>query len=479
MANANPPNLLLITADQYRGDCLGLAGHPAVMTPNLDSWFNDGAYFPRAYSECPSCIAARRTLITGMTPYSHGLPGYRDQVPFNPPTTMMRELHDGGWQTMCVGKMHFTPQRKHHGYETMILYEGQQRFGDYVDDYEEWLKTQTSLTERDHGVDSNSWHARPSHLPEELHNTTWVVDQAIELLRRRDPTRPFFLWVSFHRPHAPLDPPQVYWDMYADAKLPEPVISEWSMDHAIPPPLDPNAWQGYLSERDQRRAQIGYYALITQIDYQIGRLFQEMRRLRCLDSTFSMMTADHGEMLGDHHLWRKSYGYEGSARVPFLCRFGPLTDIEKGQAHQHAVGLQDVMPTMLDAAELSIPDSVEGRSILPILRGETDQWRDTFHGEHADCYDPKESMHFLTDGKRKYIWFPLTGKEQFFDLEADPEERNDLSDHPGRESERVAWRERLIERLARRNDGFSDGKQLIRKQFALDSYIEHGQYNHD
>jgi arylsulfatase A-like enzyme len=192
-----------------------------------------------------------------------------------------------------------------------------------------------------------------------------------------------------------------------------------------------------------------------------------------------MMTADHGEMLGDHHLWRKSYGYEGSARVPFLCRFGPLTDIEKGQAHQHAVGLQDVMPTMLDAAELSIPDSVEGRSILPILRGETDQWRDTFHGEHADCYDPKESMHFLTDGKRKYIWFPLTGKEQFFDLEADPEERNDLSDHPGRENELVAWRERLIERLARRDDGFSDGKQLIRKQFALDSYIEHGQYNHD
>ena len=471
------PNILLITTDQHRGDCLGIAGHPAVMTPNLDSWFDTGAYFPRAYSEAPSCIPARRTLISGQSPYGHDLPGYQDRIPFNPPTTMMLELRNNGYQTMCSGKMHFSPQRKAHGFEKMVLHEGKQRFDDYIDDYEEWLRRKTQMSERQHGMDSNSWMARPSQLPEELHNTTWTVDQAIELLRRRDPTRPFFLWVSFLRPHAPLDPPQVYWDMYKDAELPQPPHSDWSMKHAVPPPLNPNAWQGYLNERDQRRAQIGYYALITQIDHQIGRLFEEMGRLGCERETFSLITADHGEMLGDHHLWRKSYAYEGSARVPFVMRFprsGALSDLPAGRAYQQVVGLQDVMPTLLDVAGLDIPESVEGRSLLPVLRsgtGEGVAWRDCLHGEHADCYDPSESMHYLTDGKRKYIWFTLSGDEQFFNLEADPEERYDLASDENHAGEVAEWRQRLIDRLGARDDGFSDGKKLIPQQFTLDRYI--------
>jgi len=210
----NRPNILLITADQLRGDCLGIAGHPTVLTPNIDSWLQDGAYFPRSYSEAPSCIPARRTIISGQTPYTQGLPGYKDCVPFNPEHTMMRSLADVGYHCFCSGKMHFTPQRKRHGFHTMVLYEGLQRFGDYKDDYEEWLKERTPIPEHHHGLDSNSWHARPYHLPEELHNTTWVADMSIKLLERRDPESPFFLWTSFHRPHAPLDAPQVYWDMY-------------------------------------------------------------------------------------------------------------------------------------------------------------------------------------------------------------------------------------------------------------------------
>jgi arylsulfatase len=483
--NPTAPNILLITTDQHRGDCLGIAGHPAVMTPNLDYWFESGAYFPRAYSEAPTCIPARRALISGMSPFGCGLPGYQDGVPFDPPTTMMHEFRANGWQTMCSGKMHFSPQRKHHGFETMVLHEGQQRFDDYIDDYDEWLKARSPLHERQHGMDSNSWMARPSHLPEELHNTTWTVDAAIELLRRRDPTRPFFLWLSFVRPHAPLDPPQVYWDMYADAELPPPSISEWSMKHAVPPPLEPNAWRGFLNERDQRRAQIGYYACITQIDHQIGRLLEEMRRLDCCNETFMAMTADHGEMLGDHHLWRKSYAYEGSARVPFLMRFptrGPLADLPTGQAHQHVVGLQDVMPTLLDVAGLDIPEHVEGRSLLPLLRddqsgGAQAEWREFLHGEHADCYDPDESMHYLTDGQRKYIWFPYTGDEQFFDLVADPGERDNLAQQPDHADEVALWRGRLVAKLADRGDGFSDGTKLIQKQFTLEPYIEEHPYN--
>ena len=473
------PNVLLITTDQQRGDCLGLAGHPAVMTPNIDSWLDNGAYFPRAYTESPSCIPARRTLITGMTPFGHGLPGYRDLVPFSPPNTMMEELRTAGYQTMCSGKMHFSPQRKAHGFERMVLHEGMQRFGDYVDDYEDWLATHTRVRERQHGMDSNSWMARPSHLPEELHNTTWMVDQAIELLRRRDPTRPFFLWLSFLRPHAPLDPPQVYWDMYADADLPDPALGEWSMGHAVPPPLGPNAWEGYVTPRDQRRAQIGYYACITQIDHQIGRLFEEMGRLGCSNDTFSMLTSDHGEMLGDHHLWRKSYAYEGSARVPFVARFPRGCEWRAGAVASEVVGLQDVMPTVLEVAGVPIPDTVEGRSLVPLFRGEDVEWRPHIHGEHAECYSPDNTMQFLTDGKRKYVWFPPTGEEHFFDLEADPDELHNLARVAARADEVADWRRRLAVQLAGRGDGLSDGERLAQVSVDLEHYVETGPYNRD
>jgi len=469
---AKRPNILLITTDQQRGDCLGLDGNHPVQTPNLDAWLEEGAYFPRAYSECPSCIAARRTIITGQSPFRHGLPGYRDQVPFHPEHTMMRCLRDAGYHTFCSGKMHFTPQRKHHGFEQMILHEGRQRFDDYLDDYEAWLRQRTEVGERSHGVDSNSWHARAFHLPEYLHSTNWTVDMAIHLLERRDPTRPFFLWVSFLRPHAPLDPPQVYWDMYADVDLPPPPLGEWSMEHAHPPPLDPNAWEGYLPGHLQHRAQIGYYACITHIDQQIGRLLEELRRMRLANDTFMLMTSDHGEMLGDHHLWRKSYPYEGSARIPVVLRFPRTWDIPTGQISDRVVGLQDVMPTMLDAAGVEIPDTVEGHSVLAPLCGET-EWRAYLHGEHAECYSPDNAMHYLTDGKEKYVWFPPTGQEQLFDLQADPQELHDLAADPANEPRVKPWRERLTKQLAGRPDGFSDGDKLIAKPFDLQFYIDH------
>ena len=486
---AKRPNLLLITTDQMRGDCLGLARrsaertegtasdsvHHPVFTPNLDHWFAHGAYFPRAYSECPSCIPARRTLITGQTPYTQGLPGYRDCVPFHPEVTMMRELAHAGYHTFGSGKMHFYPQRNLNGFHQTILHEGRQRFDNYVDDYEEWLKRHTSAGERDHGVDSNSWLARPSHLPEHLHVTNWTVEMAIEQLKRRDPDVPFFLWVSFIKPHPPYDPPQIYWDMYADMDVPKPPGGDWCRENAMDIPLDPNAWRGRLSSTMQRRAQIGYYASITHIDQQIGRLLEEMRKQKVLNDTFMLMTADHGEMLGDHCLWRKTYAYEGSARVPFVVRF-PMNNGWKCQQELNVpVGLQDVMPTMLDMAGVPVPDTVEGRSLVPLLNGESSDWRPYLHGEHAECYAADQTMQYLTDGREKYVWFPATGKEQLFDLKKDPHETSDLARDEEKEHRLVRWRKIMVKQLAGRSDGLSDGKQLIPRNVTCDDYIQPGE----
>lgn len=119
------------------------------------------------------------------------------------------------------------------------------------------------------------------------------------------------------------------------------------------------------------------------------------------------------------------------------------------------------MPTLLEAAGVSIPDSVEGRSLLPLLRGASDEWRPFLHGECCDIPTLKSGMQYLTDGRRKYIWFPGLGREQFFDLEQDPREMNDLASQPDRAEEIAVWRERLTKELEGRPEGFVCGGRLV------------------
>ena len=459
------PNLLLITTDQHRGDCLGIAKHPVVETPHLDAWFGRGACFVRAYSEVPSTTSARRTVISGQRPERHGMVGYKDGVPFDVAHTLPGELARAGYQTQFVGNMHMHPHRKLFGFHHKILHEGPRGVPGYVDDYNAWL-AQTpwgAVGERAHGLDSNSWVARPFHLPEGCQTTNWTVSMAIHFLDRRDPTQPFFLWISFVKPHAPLDPPDPYFRPYLDMDLPEPPIGDWAHVHRVAPEgPDVNAWRAVLSPRVIHRAQAAYYGLITHIDHQLSRLFQHLRNLGLWDHTFALMTSDHGEMLGDHHLYRKSYAYEGSARVPFLIRYARgMEDLESHKVVDQAVGLEDVMPTFLDAAGVEIPDTVEGRSVLSLLREQAAAWRPYLHGEHASCYAPGNAMQYLTDGKEKYIWFPVTGQEQLFDLVEDPQECRDLARVPEAEDRVAKWRDRLVRELEGRSDGLSDGQRLI------------------
>jgi arylsulfatase A-like enzyme len=128
------------------------------------------------------------------------------------------------------------------------------------------------------------------------------------------------------------------------------------------------------------------------------------------------------------------------------------------------VGLQDVMPTLLDAAGLAIPDSVTGRSVLPLMRGErpgAGGWRDALHGEHSKRYFEEESMHYLVDGHTKYVWYSQTGDELLFDLDADPQELHNLLFEPDAEARVAPWRRRLVGRLRDRPEGFVEGDNLV------------------
>ncbi len=472
------PNLLLIMTDQQRGDCMGCAGHPVLETPYLDQLAAEGTRFACAYTAVPSCLPARASLLTGMDQWHTGVLGMgkgQGPIPSSFTHTLPGELARTGYHTQAIGKNHFYPQRALNGYHNCILDEsGRAESPRFVSDYLRWFEQHKNgpYGYRDHSIDWNSWMARPSHLPEHLHPTHWTAQQAIEWLDRRDPEKPFFLKVSFARPHSPYDPPQAYFDQYAHRRMPDPVVGHWVDSDPSGDPsggatsANVNAWRSRRSDAQVQRARAGYYGSITFIDHQIGRLLYEMRQhhAQALANTWIIFLSDHGDMLGDHHLWRKTYAYEGSARVPMIVRPPATCEALRGQVRREVVELRDVMPTFLEAAGAAIPDSVDGRSLLSLARGQrVEGWRPWLHGEHDWCYSHEQAMHYLTDGNAKYIWFPYLGREQLFDLVADPGETRDLATSQAHAEQLTSWRRRLVDTLEQRgSQDLIQGGQLRR-----------------
>ena len=454
-------NILLIVTDQQRGDCLGIDGHPVLQTPNMDWIGASGTFFRRGYAEGPSCIPARRSIMAGQSPAVTGMVGFQGGVPFEPPATLAGELKAAGYETRMVGKSHLNPRRGRFGFDVMELADGTRGTDN---EYLDWLHGEAPQDRwaMAHGATPNGWIGRPNHLPEELTHTFWCVSRSIEYLEKRDPTTPFFLNVSFIDPHPPMTPPDWYYQRYARMDLPTPVVGDWvepfeGPSRGIPPERGPYGQRGRLDPDAMHNARAAYYGMINHIDMQLGRLFQYMRDARLLENTFIMFVADHGEMLGDHDMFSKCRAFEGSARVPFLARAPQHLGFPREVVSDRAVGLQDVMPTLLDVAGLPIPASVTGRSVVPLMREEPVEWREFLHGEHAGMYRYVDGNHYLVDSRYKYIWFSQTGQELFFDLHDDPNEAHDMSG----EHDIEPWRARLIEVLRDRPEGFTDGQKLI------------------
>jgi len=461
-------NIILIMADQWRGDCLSIDDHPIVQTPHLDQLALSGARFEHAYSATPTCIPARAALYTGLGQRTHGRIGYRDGVPWDYPVTIAGEFTRHGYQTQAIGKLHVYPERSQMGFQNVILHDGYLHFArrrdhsyELMDDYLPWLRDHAGSDADyfDHGVNCNSTVARPWDKPEHLHPTNWVVSQAIDFLRRRDPRKPFFLFMSFHRPHPPYDPPAWAFEHYLAQSMPDPAVGDWV--EAFAPYANDHLHNSHVAHHDPRtlhRAQAGYYGHMTHIDHQINRFREVLQEYELHETTYICFVSDHGEMLGDHHLQRKGYPYEGSARVPLILVGPPGSGILAGQAHAPVIELRDVMPTLLECAGFPVPRGIEGYSFLPIARGVSSPWRQYLHGEHT-LFD--QSVQWLTDGQEKYVWFSGTGREQFFDLREDPRELRDLAGQESGADRLLSWRRVLIDELGGREEGFTDGTDLI------------------
>lgn len=469
-------NIILIMTDQLRGDCLGCMGHPNVKTPYIDSLAARGTLFDRAYSACPTCIPARAALHTGMSQENHKRVGYQDGVPWNYPVTLAGELAKAGYYTQCVGKMHVHPLRNLLGFHNVRLHDGYLHYyrNSYTpyyenqkiaDDYMHWLKSVCGIDAdiTDAGPECNSWVARPWPYEEMTHPTNWVTSQSIDFLRSRDRSKPFFLMASYLRPHPPLDAPKVYFDLYNSMDLTLPALGDWEDDEELK--RLGRIFDSYTGPEDLellRQMQVGYYACITHLDHQIGRLIQALIDDGCYEDSVILFTSDHGEELGDHHLFRKSMPYEGSCHIPMLISVPePYGNNCKGQVSHSVVELRDIVPTLLEIAGAPVPKCVDGRSLWPLVMEPQMRIREWLHGEHT-YFD--KSNHWIVTESDKYIWFSQTGREQYFDLTIDPKECHDRI-HDRDYDERIGYlRQLLIDTLSGREEGYSDGTRLIAGQ---------------
>ena len=467
-------NILFLMGDQHRGDCIGADGATWVQTPLLDKLAGEGVIFTKAYTSVPSCLPARTAILTGMSPWQSGQLGYKaiPQYPFELPEMFSR----AGYRTHAVGKNHFTPMRNAHGYQSVELeeawytkIEGSGKC-DYTLWFEENLPGEDINATGLHYTDHRGGIAFP--FEEKYHATHWTAERAIDFLENYQGEQPWLLKVSFQRPHPPFDPPKRWLDQYQVTDIPKANVGDWAEDKygqktGLLSELK-NPTSGNFPEEEIDASRRAYYAAISFVDEQLGRVLEALEKRGELENTLIIYTADHGDMMGDHHMWRKCRAYEGSARIPMILRWPESMGMNarRGQVRDELVELRDVLPTFLDAAGMEQPSKMDGASMFRILRNES--WRTMLDLEHAQIYEKDNAWTALTDGRYKYIYFTLTGQQQLFDLENDPHEMVNLASKARvvKNSELVEiWKGRMIEHLKVRGEAWvKDGALVVQEK---------------
>lgn len=412
-------NILLITTDQQRFDTIQALGNRSIFTPHLNYMASQGTAYTRCYADCPICVPSRTTIMTGQRGFESGVVSNATHAELMQRATAERRtlpaiLTDHGYQTKAMGKMHFDPARAHYGFEEMTLPL------DYMREYDGRADT---ARPKIHGVGECEFEPVLSTVEVKDSITAWTADGAVDFLETRDPLRPFFLWTSFTKPHPPFDPCRDFWALYEGIPMPPAVHGDWSRTaEEAPQGFLAGTYENsnvYLFTPEQiaasRRA---YYAMITQIDYSLGRIFGCMRENGLFKNTWVIFTSDHGEMLGDHFMAQKNLFFEGSAHVPLLIMPPQGRGLPVNVRVDSLAEIADIFPTILDIAGIEPPAEAMGRSLL------RDPGERTFYGASL-------GQHFcVMEGKMKLIYCVRGGHTLLFNLENDPMEQHDLSNDP-------------------------------------------------
>jgi iduronate 2-sulfatase len=375
VASAAPRlNVLFIAVDDMNND-LGCYGHPLVKSPNIDRLAKMGMRFDRAYCQYPLCSPSRSSLMTGLRPDVTQIydlkTHFRDILPNV--VTLPQTFKNKGYYVARVGKIY------HYGNPGDIGTAG-------LDDPASWDHTVNPAGRDKTSLEPDLINFTPTRGNgscmafladktgrDEEHTDGKVATETIKLLEEHK-DKPFFLACGFYKPHTPWIAPKKYFDPYPAGKIKVPVISQDDVKDVPKAALASTVpWPSFgVTEQQSRECTQAYYAAISFVDAQIGRVLDAMDRLKLWDNTVVVFWSDHGYHLGDHGLWMKRSLFENSARVPMVI-VAPGTQ-GHGKACQRIVELLDLYPTLADLAGLPAPKNLMGKSLKPLLENPGASW---------------------------------------------------------------------------------------------------------
>jgi arylsulfatase A-like enzyme len=510
MTTAKRPNILFITADQWRGDCLGRLGHDTVKTPRLDAFAEDATTFAQHYTQASPCGPSRASLHTGLYLMNHRV--CKNGTPLDARrTTVALQARRAGYDPMLFGytDQAIDPRSTTPDDPRLTTYEGvapgysvHTYLPDHAKPWIDWLKTQgVTATERSGDLYyPYDWDGRagplgpglePPRFSAEQTETAFLVDRFMEYADEQGDS-PWFAHMSFLRPHPPFAVPAPYNEMFDPADMPPPVRRGTSTEEGAQHP-----YLDFILERISRRqfvpgpvdglsrdwdeTDVGilraiYYGMLAEVDAQFGRMVDYLREVGRYDDTIIVFGSDHGEMLGDHYMFGKHGYFDQSYSIPLIVR-APDLDAAQGDIVRCFTENVDVTPTLLDLIGLEPPHQCDGASLRPFLEGrEPSNWRREAHWEfdfrEVVSGEPEDVFGIALDdcqltvlrGERfKYVHFAAQAP-LLFDLERDPGEFENLAGDPAYRDvmldcaqRMLSWRMRHADRMLTATHLTADG----------------------
>jgi N-acetylglucosamine-6-sulfatase len=426
---ADRPNIVFILMDDMRWDCMSIAGHPFLKTPNLDRIAREGAYFKNGFVTYPLCSPARASFFTGSYGHKHGIIGNTKE--YNEPSHKLDTYHihlqRSGYRTAAIGKWHMgnddTPRP---GFDHWAVFKGQ---GQYNDGAFNVNGTQTKTTG---------------------YVTDVISDFAADFIKQDHGGKPFSLYVGHKAVHGPFKPAERHKDLFADEKLPTRpnVNDDLAGKKAIDREFDfqDRAHPAYGVTDDLIRNQL---RCIVAVDEGVGKILAALEETKQLDNTFIVFTSDNGFFWNEHKLGDKRAAYEESIRVPMVARYPRL--IKTGTQIEQMVLDVDFPPTFCDLAQASTkPTSLHGRSMLPLFTGDGQPWRTSalFEYFREPAYGNVPTWHAVRTDRWKYIHYDdLEGVDELYDLQNDPYELKNVIADPANAEQLATMKAELTKLL--------------------------------
>lgn len=457
---AGPPNILFIFTDDHASHAISAYGSVINTTPNLDRLATEGMRFDNAFVTNSICAPSRAAILTGKYGHLNGVPTNRETFPEGS-LTFPKLLREVGYQTAIIGKWHLKSLPE--GFDHYEVLRGQ---GTYYNPL--FYRTTDTVTI-------------------EGYTTDIITDRALEWLDARDRDRPFLLMYQHKAPHRPWDPGPDHLAMYEDVEIPEPptLFDDWEgrssaattqemtvaehlndrdLKFVAPPNLTPaqlETWNQAYGPRNEVFSIAGlegedlvhwkyqryikdYLRAVASVDDNVGRMLEWLEENDLADNTVVVYSSDQGFYLGDHGWFDKRWMFEESLRAPLIVRWPGA--VEPGSTDDHLVQNLDFAETFLEIAGVAVPAEMQGRSLVPILRGDAPaDWRDAIYYqyfEYPGAHMVRRHYGVRTD-RYKLIHYYEIGEWELFDLETDPDELHSVYDDPAYADIRAALEQRL------------------------------------